>query len=133
MAEPRGAQFRSPCRFELGGKTYEYRGYLSAADALLLKQHAGFGSLEWVAALQMGDPGALVGLVLITLRQSGERVTWDEVVDRIDGDDDVWALLASVEPITADGEPAEKVEPAPAAKPGPRNSRTKKEPAPATA
>lgn len=128
MAEPRGAQFRSPCRFELGGTKYEYRGYLSAADALLLKQHAGLSSLEWVAALQMGDPGALVGLVFITLRQSGERITWDEVVERIDGEDDVWALLASVEPIkTAEG-PAAKVDEEPPA----RKTRAKKEPDPAT-
>lgn len=110
MAEPRGAQFRSQFRFQLGGQTYEYKGHLGAADALLVKQHAGMGALEMFATLGLGDPAAMVALVFITLRQTGERVTWDDVVARIDGDDDIWALLDSMEPIKAAEEPAAKVE-----------------------
>jgi hypothetical protein len=105
----RGAQFRTQCRFTLGDQTYEYHGHLSAADALLIRQHAGLSSLEWAAALQMGDVAALVGLVLITKRQAGERVTWDEVVESISGDDDVWSLFASVEPLAVEEAPARKV------------------------
>lgn len=107
----RGKQYRTQYRFELGGTTYEYKGYISAADALLIKQHAGLTVLQMFMGLPMGDPGAMVGLVFITKRQAGEKVTWDEVVEQIDGDDDLFALLGSMEPIEADEEPAQKVEP----------------------
>lgn len=106
----RGKQFRNQYRFELDGKTYEYKGYLSAADALLVKQHTGLTIVQMFTTLQYGDPGALVALVFITKRQAGERVTWDDVVDQIDGNDDVFALLDSMEPIAAPEEPAQKVE-----------------------
>jgi hypothetical protein len=106
----RGKQFRNQYRFELGGTTYEYKGYLSAADALLVKQHTGLTIVQMLTTLQYGDPGALVALVFITKRQAGERVTWDEVVAQIDGNDDVFALLDSMKPIEAPEEPAQKVE-----------------------
>lgn len=109
MAEPRGAKFRTQFRFELGGTTYEYKGYLSAADALLIKANTGLTALSLFTALPTGDPGAMVALVFLAKRQAGERVTWDEVVAQIDGDDDLWALLDSLEPIAAAEEPAQKV------------------------
>jgi hypothetical protein len=105
----RGKQYRTQYRFELGGTTYEYKGHISAADALLIKQHAGMTVLEMFMGLPMGDPGALIGLVLITKRQAGEKVTWDEVVEQIDGENDLFALLGSMEPIEAPEEPAQKV------------------------
>jgi hypothetical protein len=111
VAEPRGAKFRTQFRFELGGVKYEYKGYLSAADAILIKQNTGLTALSLFQALPMGDAGAIVALVFLAKRQAGERVTWDEVVDQIDGDDDLWALLDTLEPINADEAPAQKVEP----------------------
>lgn len=121
-----GQAFRSQYRFTLGGKTYEYRGHLSAADALLIKRHTGMTTLEMFAGLTVADPAAMVGVVFLAKRQAGERVTWDEVVEQIDGDDDIWALLDSMEPIAA--EPPAK---APAEKS--TRSRAKKEPDPAVA
>jgi hypothetical protein len=111
VAEPRGAKFRTQFRFELGGTKYEYKGYLSAADALLIKANTGLTALSLFTALPMGDPGAMVALVFLAKRQAGERVTWDDVVAQIDGDDDLWALLDTLEPITAPEEPAQTVAP----------------------
>jgi hypothetical protein len=96
---------RDQVRFTTGGKTYEYRGYLGAADALLIKQHAGLTASSLFTGLVMGDPGALVALVFLAKRQSGETVAWAEVVQSLDGEDDLHALIASIEPIV-DSEPA---------------------------
>lgn len=120
----RGKQYRTQYRFELGAETYEYKGHMSAADALLIKQHTGMTVLEFFMGLPAGDISALIALVLITKRQAGEKVTWDEVVEQIDGDDDVFALLGSVEPIESPEEPAQKVEP-----PAKRSKRSAPEPA----
>lgn len=106
MAEDRAAQFRDQFRFVVAGTKYEYKGYLSAADALLIKKHAGLTALDLFDGLSVGDPGAVVGIVFITKRQAGERATWDEVVAQIDGEDDLLAVIASFESIDVDTAPA---------------------------
>jgi hypothetical protein len=90
----------------VAGTKYEYKGYLSAADALLIKKHAGLTALELFGGLGVGDPGSVIGIVFLAKRQCGERVTWDEVVAQIDGEDDLLALIASFESIEADTAPA---------------------------
>jgi hypothetical protein len=107
VAEPSTAQFRDQFRFVVAGTKYEYKGYLSAADALLIKKHAGLTALELFNGLATGDPGAVVGIVFLAKRQSGERVTWDEVVDQIDGEDDLLSVIASFESIDVETAPAE--------------------------
>jgi hypothetical protein len=106
VAEDRAAQFRDQFRFVVAGTKYEYKGYLSAADALLVKKHAGLTALEMFQGLELGDPGALVGIVFVTKRQCGERITWDEVVDQIDGEDDLLAVMNSFEAIDTEPAPA---------------------------
>lgn len=106
MAEPRTAQIRDQFRFVVAGTKYEYKGYLSAADALLIKKHAGMTAMELFEGLVVGDPGSVIGIVFLAKRQCGERVTWDEVVAQIDGEDDLLALIASFEAIEEDAAPA---------------------------
>lgn len=102
---------RDQVRFTTGGQTYEYRGYLGAADALLIKQHAGLTASALFTGLVMGDPAALVALVFLAKRQAGETVTWTEVVEQLDGEDDLHALIASIEPIVDEPPaPARKVD-----------------------
>lgn len=106
MAEDRAKQFRDQFRFVVAGTKYEYKGYLSAADALLIKKHAGMTALELLSGLELGDPGSVVGIVFVAKRQCGERVTWDEVVDQIDGENDLLSVIASFEPLDTETAPA---------------------------
>lgn len=115
-------EIRDQFRFTVAGTKYEYKGYLSAADALLIKKHAGLTALELFTGLATGDPGAVVGIVFVAKRQAGEKVTWDEVVEQIDGEDDLLSVIGSFEAIETDTAPAQarkprarKEEPAPAA------------------
>lgn len=100
---------RTQFRFTVGGQDYKYLGYLGAADALLIKQHAGLSLMGFLGGVMTADPAALVALVFLAKRQAGERVTWDEVVTQLDGEDDLMALVETLRPIEdGDKRPAEK-------------------------
>jgi hypothetical protein len=115
---------RTTISFEAAGRKYTYGGYLGAADALLVKKHAGMSALEMFSGIFTGDPGSLVALVFLAKRQAGERITWDETVALLDGEDDLMALVASMSS-PEDEAPAEE-EKAPKASPPakPRAART---------
>lgn len=87
-------------RFKFDGADYRYEGYVGAPDAILLKQHAGLGVLSLFQGIGVGDPAALVGMVFLARRHAGENVTWPELVEAMVGENDLVALVNSMEPIT---------------------------------
>lgn len=117
---------RDQWQFEFGGQEYRYLGYLGAADALLIKRHAGLSITTFFNGILVGDPAALVAVVFLAKRQAGESVTWDELIEQMDGENDLLALVDTIKPIRTEAtEPAQKTE---------RKSRAKQqEPEPAVA
>lgn len=105
---------RPRIRFVFDGRKYEYHGYVGAPDALLLKKHAGLTVLGFMQGIILSDPGALVGLVFIAKRHVGERVEWDELVESMVGENDLSALIETIERIPDEPEPVAE-EPVPAA------------------
>lgn len=97
-------------RFRFNGADYRYEGYVGAPDAILLKQHAGLGVRGFFEGVTAGDPGSLIGLVFLAKRHAGENVTWPELVESMVGENDLLALVNSMEPIS-DEKPAEAAEP----------------------
>lgn len=96
---------RDHFRFTFDGTQYEYHGYVGAPDAILLKQHAGLSVLSFLQGITQGDADALVGLVFMAKRHVGELVLWDELVEQMVGENDLLALVESIE--TVDDTPAE--------------------------
>jgi hypothetical protein len=71
-------------KFGLGDTQYEYDdGTMTVAEARIIKKHAGMGLRSWAMALQDMDPDALVGLVFLAKRRSGEAVRWQDL-DNLD-------------------------------------------------
>lgn len=100
---------RDQWRFVFDGQEYAYLGYIGAADALLIKQHAGLSVLGFLGGIVTADPGALVAMVFLAKRQAGEDVVWDELVEQMTGENDLMALVNSVVPLApADAKPARK-------------------------
>lgn len=67
-------------KFGLGGTEYEYDDTtMTVAEARIIKKHTAMGLRSWAMGLQDMDPDALVGLVFLAKRRSGEAVRWQDL------------------------------------------------------
>lgn len=104
---------RPQWRFKFNDKTYEYRGYVGAPDAILLHKHTGLGVLGFLNGLATAgaanaDPSCLVGMVFLAKRHAGEDVLWTDLVESMVGEADLLALVQSITDITGEDSRAEK-------------------------
>lgn len=67
-------------KFGLGDTEYEYDDTtMTVAEARIIKKHTAMGLRSWAMGLQDMDPDALVGLVFLAKRRSGEAVRWQDL------------------------------------------------------
>lgn len=62
------------------GQVYEYdANRLMVREAMELQQRTGLNLSRWQAALQEGDPTAILGLVYLIKQRAGEKPEWDAI------------------------------------------------------
>lgn len=79
-------------KFRVDDTLYEFdETRLLSAEAMYVKKNTGLTLLEFLNGIQLGEPGALTGMVYIAKRRVGEYVKWAEL-DELD----LMELLGSI-------------------------------------
>jgi hypothetical protein len=106
MTAPKPEIIRPHWRFPFGGTVYEWHGHVGGVDALLIKDKADLTPVSLYAGVLTGEPYAIVALVFLAKRQAGEKVTWEELLEQFEGDDDVFGFPQRVTNLETNPDPA---------------------------
>lgn len=69
-------------KFRVDGESYNFdEDRLLVSEARVIKKQAGMGLTEWSEGLQNGDPDAIVSMIYLAKKRSGEAVRWSDLDD----------------------------------------------------
>lgn len=69
-------------KIRFSGRSYEYDpNSMSVGEARIIKKNTGYGLAQWGDELENGDPDALVALLYLAKKRSGEACKWSDFDD----------------------------------------------------